>query len=65
MQKISVYILTCNEEAGTVAAVKGRIVFLDGLAGFVIALGNPEGTFYRYTKLMERQSGRDNHPDEN
>ncbi|MBN1626663.1 MAG: glycosyltransferase family 2 protein [Deltaproteobacteria bacterium] len=27
--------------------------FLDGWAGFVIALGNFEGTFYRYAKLTE------------
>ncbi len=64
MHKISVYILTCDEEAETVAAVKGRIVFLDGWTGFVTAFGNLEGTFYRYIKLTERQSGRDNHPDE-
>ncbi|MFC1839030.1 glycosyltransferase family 2 protein [Thermodesulfobacteriota bacterium] len=30
--------------------------FLDGWAGFVIALGNFEGTFYRYVKLLEKQS---------
>lgn len=30
--------------------------FLDGWPGFVIALGNFEGTFYRYAKLYERQS---------
>lgn len=29
--------------------------FLDGWAGFVIALGNFEGTFYRYAKLAEKQ----------
>ncbi len=29
---------------------------LDGWAGFVIALGNFEGTFYRYAKLHEKQS---------
>lgn len=29
--------------------------FLDGWAGFVIALGNFEGTFYRYAKLAESQ----------
>jgi glycosyltransferase involved in cell wall biosynthesis len=29
--------------------------FLDGWAGFVIALGNFEGTFYRYAKAMELQ----------
>jgi len=28
--------------------------FLDGWAGFIIALGNFEGTFYRYAKLHER-----------
>jgi glycosyltransferase involved in cell wall biosynthesis len=29
----------------------------DGWAGFVIALGNFEGTFYRYAKAHERQQG--------
>ena len=29
---------------------------LDGWPGFVIALGNFEGTFYRYAKLHELQS---------
>jgi glycosyltransferase involved in cell wall biosynthesis len=31
--------------------------FLDGWAGFVIALGNFEGTFYRYVKAIELQKG--------
>ncbi|MFH0731009.1 MAG: glycosyltransferase family 2 protein [Pseudomonadota bacterium] len=31
--------------------------FLDGWAGFVIAFGNFEGTFYKYAKLHESQSG--------
>lgn len=31
--------------------------FLDGWAGFVIALGNFEGTFYRYAKAVEMQRG--------
>ena len=31
--------------------------FLDGWAGFVIALGNFEGTFYRYVKALELQKG--------
>jgi len=31
--------------------------FLDGWAGFVIALGNFEGTFYRYVKAIELQQG--------
>jgi hypothetical protein len=31
--------------------------FLDGWAGFVIALGNFEGTFYRYVKAIEAQKG--------
>ena len=40
--------------------------FLDGWAGFVIALGNFEGTFYRYAKAVEMQQGEawgrpDNH----
>lgn len=29
--------------------------FLDGAAGFVIAIGNFEGTFYRYAKLAARE----------
>jgi len=33
-----------------------KLGFLDGGAGFVIAFGNFEGTFYRYLKLFERQS---------
>jgi len=33
-----------------------KLGFLDGGAGFVIAFGNFEGTFYRYIKLHERQS---------
>lgn len=32
--------------------------FLDGWAGFVIAFGNFEGTFYRYVKALEVQSGQ-------
>ena len=31
--------------------------FLDGWAGFVIAFGNFEGTFYRYAKRYEAQEG--------
>jgi hypothetical protein len=38
--------------------------FLDGWAGFVIALGNFEGTFYRYAKLAETQAGWEQPPDE-
>jgi len=33
-----------------------KLGFLDGGAGFVIAFGNFEGTFYRYVKLTESQS---------
>lgn len=33
-----------------------KLGFLDGGAGFVIAFGNFEGTFYRYIKLYELQS---------
>ena len=33
-----------------------KLGFLDGGAGFVIAIGNFEGTFYRYIKLTEAQS---------
>ena len=33
-----------------------KLGFLDGGAGFVIAFGNFEGTFYRYIKLTEKQS---------
>jgi len=32
-----------------------KLGFLDGGAGFVIAFGNFEGTFYRYLKLLEAQ----------
>jgi glycosyltransferase involved in cell wall biosynthesis len=34
-----------------------KLGFLDGWAGFVIAFGNFEGTFYRYVKAMELQRG--------
>lgn len=34
-----------------------KLGFLDGWAGFVIALGNFEGTFYRYAKAIEMQKG--------
>jgi len=34
-----------------------KLGFLDGWAGFVIALGNFEGTFYRYVKALEMQNG--------
>ena len=33
--------------------------FRDGWAGFVIAFGNFEGTFYRYAKALEIQNSRD------
>ena len=33
-----------------------KLGFLDGGPGFVIAVGNFEGTFYRYIKLAEEQS---------
>ena len=32
-----------------------KLGFLDGGPGFVIALGNFEGTYYRYLKLLEAQ----------
>ena len=34
-----------------------KLGFLDGWPGFVIALGNFEGTFYRYVKALETQKG--------
>ncbi len=34
-----------------------KLGFLDGWAGLVIAVGNFEGTFYRYVKAMEIQKG--------
>jgi len=34
-----------------------KLGVLDGWAGFVIALGNFEGTFYKYAKLHELQAG--------
>lgn len=33
--------------------------FLDGWPGFIIALGNFEGTFYKYAKFYLKQTGRD------
>jgi hypothetical protein len=33
-----------------------KLGFLDGGPGLVIALGNFEGTFFRYIKLLEVQS---------
>lgn len=33
-----------------------KLGFMDGWAGFVIALGNFEGTFYRYVKAIEIQN---------
>jgi len=36
--------------------------FLDGWAGFMIAFGNMEGTFYRYAKLCERCKDWDQPP---
>ena len=33
-----------------------KLGFLDGWAGFVIAFGNFEGTFYRYVKAYEIQN---------
>ncbi len=36
--------------------------FLDGWAGFMIAFGNFEGTFYRYAKLTTAQKGWDKPP---
>jgi len=35
-----------------------KLGILDGWAGFVIALGNFEGTFYRYAKLTARRKNR-------
>jgi glycosyltransferase involved in cell wall biosynthesis len=34
-----------------------KLGFIDGWAGFVIALGNFEGTFYRYAKRYEETQG--------
>jgi glycosyltransferase involved in cell wall biosynthesis len=39
-----------------------RAGFLDGWAGFVIALSNLEGTFYRYAKHYERAQGLTREP---
>ena len=41
-----------------------KLGFLDGWAGFMIAFGNLEGTFYRYAKLCERQQGWNRPPEE-
>jgi len=39
-----------------------RAGFLDGWAGFVIALSNFEGTFYRFAKYYERKSAASTEP---
>ena len=39
-----------------------KLGILDGWAGFVIALGNFEGTFFRYVKAIEIQKGREWQP---
>jgi glycosyltransferase involved in cell wall biosynthesis len=52
---------------GTWAFFKHYVVkrgFKDGWAGFVIALGNFEGTFYRYAKRYEETQGWDPPPSE-
>jgi hypothetical protein len=36
-----------------------KLGFLDGWPGFVIALGNFEGTFYKYAKLDLKARGLD------
>lgn len=41
-----------------------KLGFLDGWAGFVIAFGNFEGTFYRYAKLCERKQEWHRPPDQ-
>src|SRR5215475_6611401 len=38
--------------------------FVDGWAGFIIALSNFEGTFYRYAKRYEKQQGWGSPPEE-
>ena len=39
-----------------------KLGFLDGRAGFIIALGNFEGTFYRYAKAAETSQEWNNQP---
>jgi hypothetical protein len=39
-----------------------RAGFLDGWAGFLIALSNFEGTFYRYAKFHERHAALGKEP---
>ena len=39
-----------------------KLGFLDGRAGFIIALGNFEGTFYRYAKAAEINAKWNDHP---
>ncbi|MDQ6993305.1 MAG: glycosyltransferase family 2 protein [Mariprofundus sp.] len=41
-----------------------KLGFLDGWAGFMIAFGNFEGTFYRYAKLCEQQRGWNRPPEQ-
>ena len=40
-----------------------KLGFLDGGPGFVIALGNFEGTYYRYIKLLELEKKWDSPAD--
>jgi glycosyltransferase involved in cell wall biosynthesis len=42
-----------------------KLGVLDGWAGFVIALGSFEGTFYRYVKALEIQKGAEWQPPKN
>lgn len=42
-----------------------KLGILDGWAGFVIALGSFEGTFYRYVKALEIQKGAEWQPPKN
>jgi glycosyltransferase involved in cell wall biosynthesis len=42
-----------------------KLGILDGWAGFVIALGSFEGTFYRYVKALEIQKGTEWQPPKN
>jgi len=41
-----------------------KLGFLDGWAGFMIAFGNLEGTFYRYAKCCESKNRWNRSPDE-
>ena len=52
-------LLGCDDKPKPYDQRSYDVGFRDGWAGFVIALGNFEGTFYRYAKAQESMKGWD------